>query len=142
MNSDSILGLLGIARRGGNLEAGEEPVGSAARDGHARLIITASDCADNTTRRAERFASLHHSPCIKTSYSKEQLGASIGKESCAILCVTDFGLAAAIVNKLAVKDPSFKPEAEQLKADAARAAERKLEKRIHDRKKGKKHTNH
>ena len=53
---DSVLHLLGIARKAGRLEVGEEPVGGAARSRQAKLIVVASDAAENSVRRAARFA--------------------------------------------------------------------------------------
>ena len=49
---DKLLNLIGLAKKAGKLEVGEEPVGAAARSKHARLILIASDAADNTRRRA------------------------------------------------------------------------------------------
>ena len=49
---DSVLHLLGIARKAGRVEVGEEPVGAAARAHQAKLILTAADGADNSLRRA------------------------------------------------------------------------------------------
>ena len=47
---DSVLHLLGIARKAGRVEVGEEPVGAAARAHQAKLILTACDGADNSLR--------------------------------------------------------------------------------------------
>ena len=44
---DNVLHLLGIARKAGRVEVGEEPVGASARARQARLILVASDAADN-----------------------------------------------------------------------------------------------
>ena len=52
---DKLLNLIGLAKKAGKLEVGEEPVGAAARSKHARLILIASDAADNTRRRARHF---------------------------------------------------------------------------------------
>ena len=43
-------------RKGGLAELGEEPVGAAAREGKAHLILVASDASDHTWRRAKSFA--------------------------------------------------------------------------------------
>ena len=53
---DRALNYLSIARKGGLAELGEEPVGAAARDGKAHLILVASDASDHTWRRAKSFA--------------------------------------------------------------------------------------
>ena len=52
----NMLHLLGIARKAGRLEAGEEPVAAAARSRQAKLIAVASDAAENSVRRASHFA--------------------------------------------------------------------------------------
>ena len=46
-NRNNILSLLGLALRGGNLVLGEEPVGDAALEKNARLILLAADAARN-----------------------------------------------------------------------------------------------
>ena len=48
MDSHKILSLLGLALRGNHLAVGEEPVEAAARAKDARLLLLASDAADNT----------------------------------------------------------------------------------------------
>ena len=55
MPHDPILHLLGLARKAGRLEAGEEPVGAACRARQARVILLAEDAAPNTVRRAAHF---------------------------------------------------------------------------------------
>ena len=52
MPNDPILHLLGLARKAGRLEIGEEPVGAVCRSRQARLVLLASDAAPNTCRRA------------------------------------------------------------------------------------------
>jgi len=48
--------MLGLAKKAGRLEVGEEPVGAAARARDARLIVVAEDAAENTVRRVRHFA--------------------------------------------------------------------------------------
>ena len=55
MPNDPILHLLGLAKKAGRLEIGEEPVGAACRARQARLILLAADAAPNTCRRAAHF---------------------------------------------------------------------------------------
>ena len=42
------LQLLSLARKGGRIEAGEEPVDTCIRMGRARLILLASDASEHT----------------------------------------------------------------------------------------------
>lgn len=103
--TSNALGLLGLARKAGKLELGEEPAGAACRSRRAKAVLLARDAADNTVRRAERLAQTAKVPCIRTAFSKAQLGWQLGRAFCAVLAVTDSGLAAGICRKLAEEDP-------------------------------------
>lgn len=94
------LGLLGLARRAGKLELGEEPVGAACRSRKARLVLTASDAAENTADRAQRMARLSNARCVRTPFTREELGAALGRKVCAVAALTDEGLAKAFLGKL------------------------------------------
>lgn len=134
MNS-AVTHLLGIARKAGRVEVGEEPAGSAARSGHARVILVACDAADNSVRRAAHFAEGAKIPWLHTPLSKAEMGGAVGRTSCAMLAVTDFGLAAAIAGKLAAGDPErYGEAAAALDGKAARAIQRQREKRAHEKK--------
>ena len=131
---DNILRLVGLAKRGGNLEAGEEPVGAAARARDARVILVASDAAENTYRRVRHFADAGQCIWLSVPYTKDEMGASIGRSSCAMVAVTDIGLASAIVNKLAEKDPDkYSLSAERMALKAQRAQERREEAERHEK---------
>lgn len=134
MNSN-LLGMLGLARRGGMLSVGEEPTLEAAQQKRARLLLLASDAADNTERRIRRFAESGSCLWIRVPFTKAELGSEVGRASCAILAVTDIGLAAAIAHRLADKDAALYGEtAAKLDLKAKRAAERKSERRSPEKK--------
>ncbi len=82
------------------MAAGEEPVGAAARARKARVVFTARDAAPGSVRRAEGFARLGGCACRAVPCSKLELGAAIGRGTCAMLAVTDAGLAQALERKL------------------------------------------
>ena len=86
---DKLLNLIGLAKKAGKLEVGEEPVGAAARSKHARLILIASDAADNTRRRALHFGEAGECICLEIPPTKEDLGRALGRTSCALLALTD-----------------------------------------------------
>ncbi|MBQ9647694.1 MAG: ribosomal L7Ae/L30e/S12e/Gadd45 family protein [Oscillospiraceae bacterium] len=131
---NNVLSLLGLAKKAGRLEAGEEPVGAAARARDARLILLASDAADNTARRAKHFAEAGACLCVTIPAAKDELGRAVGRTSCAMLAVTDVGFAEAVAKKLAALDEKrYGETAEKLSAKAARAAERKKEQARHDK---------
>ena len=101
---DKLLNLIGLAKKAGKLEVGEEPVGAAARSKHARLILIASDAADNTRRRALHFGEAGECICLEIPPTKENLGRALGRTSCALLALTDIGFAEAVAKKLAESD--------------------------------------
>ena len=125
---DKLLNLIGLAKKAGKLEVGEEPVGAAARSKHARLILIASDAAENTRRRAKHFGDAGECICLEIPATKEALGKALGRTSCALLALTDIGFAEAIAKKLAESDEAHYGEAaKRLSVKAARAAERRAE---------------
>lgn len=121
------LGLLGISHKGGNVEIGEEPVGSAAAAGKARLIILAGDAADHTLRKARSFASRHGTPLIVSDGTKNELGAVFGRNSVAMLAITDIFLAERFLTLL--EDPKFDPQLQAVREKARIMKERKRDKR-------------
>ena len=123
---DSLLSLLGLAKKAGMLEEGEDSVDAAARAHGARLILLASDAAENTARRAEHFAEKGSCLCATLPADKETLGGAFGRASCAMLALTDIGFASAAAKKLAAMDAERYGElAERLSLKAARAKERR-----------------
>ncbi len=131
---DNILRLVGLAKRGGNLEAGEEPVGAAARARDARVILVASDAAENTYRRVRHYADAGQCIWLSVPYTKDEMGESIGRTSCAMVAITDIGLASAIVSTLAEKDPDkYSLSAEKMALKAQRAMERREEAERHEK---------
>ena len=132
--STAALNLLGIALRGGNLTVGEEPVEAVARARDARLLILASDAADNTRRRVAHFADAGQCIWVRVPFTKAGLGQTLGRSAVAVCAVTDIGLAAAIAHKLAETDPvRFDETAARLDLKAQRAAERRQELRNHEK---------
>jgi len=134
MEHDPVLRLLGVARKAGRVEAGEEPVGAACRARRARLILLAADAAPNTRRRAAHFAQAGAVPFLEAPFSKAELGALLGRSSCAMLALTDPGFAAAALEKLAARDPErYAPAAQALREQADRVLQRQRERRQHEK---------
>lgn len=132
---DSSLHLLGLAKRAGRLEVGEEPAGAACRAHRCRLLLLAGDAAENTCRRARHFADQGQCLCLSLPYAKEAVGQAVGRGVCAILAVTDIGFAAALAAALAQGDPGqYGPAAQQLAAKAEKAERRRREQRAHEKK--------
>lgn len=137
---DKALSLLALARKGGIAELGEEPVGGAARGGKAYVILVAKDASDHTWRRAKSFAAGTEQQCVRLPWTKDQLGAAIGRDTLAIAAITDVQMAMALVAALP-QEESNKPALEVLTAKAAKARQRQQEAKAHRRnlRRGKKH---
>ena len=131
---DPILSMIGICRKAGKIEPGEEPVDAAVRARDARLLLLAADAADNTARRCAHFAEVGQCLWLRIPESKYELGRALGRGSCAILAITDTGLALAVAQRLAEHDPVKYDEAvAKLQVKAQRARERKLEQLAHEK---------
>ena len=131
---EHILSMIGLAKKAGLVEIGEEPVGSAARAKHARVILVAEDAGASSVRRAYSFAQSGACLCLTIGVSKDDLGRALGRTSCAMAAVTDIGFAESIVKKLAVLDEArYGAAAAQLSVKAKRAAERKREALQHEK---------
>ena len=134
MPHDPILHLLGLARKAGKLELGEEPVGALCRARHARLVLLADNAAPNTYRRAAHFGEAGNVLHISLPHTKEELGFHFGRGSVAIMALADAGLAASLLKKLAAMDPTrYGPAAEQLQVKADKMLQRQREKRQHEK---------
>ena len=131
---NKVLGLLGLAKKAGKIEVGEEPTGAAARAKDARLLLIASDAADNSLRRLKHFADAGACLYAKLPCTKDELGSVLGRTSCAMVAVTDVGFATAIAEKLAEDDAQVYGEiTEKLRVKAQRAAQRRKEMEQHEK---------
>ena len=127
------LNYLSLARKAGRIELGEEPVGGAARALKARLILVASDASDHTWRRAKSFAAGTSQQCIKTQFTKDELGQAIGRSSLAIAAFTDPAMALAFVK--ALNDPKYDEVVGALQDRTNRIRQRQTEEKAHQRNK-------
>ena len=105
MDRLNILSLLGLSLRGGRLAVGEEPVEAVARARDARVLLLAADAAEGTRRRCEHFAQAGDCLWLQLPFTKAELGRALGRTAVAITAVTDVGLAAALLHRLAELDP-------------------------------------
>ena len=126
MDRLNILSLLGLSLRGGRLAVGEEPVEAVARARDARVLLLAADAAEGTRRRCEHFAQAGDCLWLQLPFTKAELGRALGRTAVAIAAVTDVGLAAALLHRLAELDPEllFEEEKDGLVKSADRWKER------------------
>ena len=133
-NKQNILSRLGLCLGGNHLAVGEEPVEAVARAKDARVLLLASDAADNTMRRVRRFAEVGQCLWLRIPFTKAELGRSCGRSAAAVLAVTDIGLANTVVHRLAELDPvQYDEAAAKLALKAQRAAERRSEQAAHEK---------
>ena len=138
---DKALNYLALARKAGFAELGEEPVGATAREGHARLVLVASDASDHTWRRAKSFVAGTNQQLVRLPATKDEMGFAIGRTSLAIAAITDAGLALSLAKTL---DPQkHKDVLAALEEMDRRVRQRKKEAKAHSQNKrlGKRRTN-
>lgn len=129
-----MLSMLGLAKKAGRVEIGEEPVGAAARAKKARVILVAQDAGPSSQRRAFSFAETGTCLCLAVPADKDALGRALGRTSVAMCAVTEIGFAGAVVKKLAAMDPErYGAAAAQLDGKAQRAMERRAEQLRHEK---------
>ena len=87
--TEHILSMIGLAKKAGQVEIGEEPVGIACRSGKARLLLVARDAGDHTFRRARSFVSGSKCPYVCVPFTKDELGDGLGCNACALCAVLD-----------------------------------------------------
>ena len=85
---NSVLHLIGLARKAGRLAVGEDPVGEAVKSREGKLLLVACDAAENTIRRAGHMAESGTAPCLTVPFTKAELGHTVGRSSCALLAFT------------------------------------------------------
>ncbi len=129
---DKGLNYLALARKAGLAELGEEPVGGAARAGKAYAILVASDASDHTWRRAKSFAAGTEQQCVRLPWTKDEIGAAIGRDSLAIAAITDAAMALALVKSLP-QNENNQPALEVLTRKAEKARKRQAEAKAHQR---------
>lgn len=120
------LGYLGIARRGGNLELGEENAKALVKSGKARLMCLASDASDGAKRRAEGYVFETNVPLTVLPFLKEQISEATGRPGCSMVAFADLGLAASFAAALEEEfGADYAPLAAELAAKRDRAKARK-----------------
>lgn len=126
------LTFLGLTLRAGKLEIGEESCGIAARAKKARVILTASDASQNSRTRAGNYCQDSKAPHVQLPFTKDELGAVVGRGQPGMLAITDIGMAAAFLDKLALEYPdSYSEQVSVLKAASERYARRLKEAQAH-----------
>lgn len=123
------LSTLGLCLRAGKLTAGLDAVEDVIVTGEVRLVILSKDAGDSVSRRIHRAARQKNLPVIRIQADSSQIGAALGRMTCAVCSIQEIGFAAAIAQKAAQDDPSIQPIAQQLSEKNSRIASRRGKKK-------------
>ena len=129
MVNNPALGMLGLALRAGKLVCGEQAVHELCTAGRSRCIFLANDAGDNISKKAERYAEPSKLPVLVLPEDKIVLGRALGRKTCAVCAISDIGMAAAAVQKLAALDKSYTAVAAQLSEKNIRIQSRRGKKK-------------
>ena len=133
MANDPFLGMLGLARRAGKLAFGDELVREMCADKKARAVFVAADAGASTAKKAAFYAQSANVPCITLPHGKDELGMAIGKNGCAVCAVSDIGMAASAMQKLAAMHSEYADAAAQLAEKNTRIQSRRGKKKPRDK---------
>ena len=89
-----VLGLLGLARRGGKIFLGDSilPLFGKTKN---MFVIVANDCSDNTKKKWHDKCSYYHVE-YKDFSSKGEIGHALGKDDISVIALTDKNMIAKI----------------------------------------------
>lgn len=97
---DKALGMLGLARRAGKLQTGEETVSGMLAEKHARLTVLAQDAGDAVARKIRGLAVGTRQRVLTIPYDKLTLGAALGRPVVSVAAFADVSMALAFVRAL------------------------------------------
>ena len=123
------LNYLGLARKSGNIELGEEQTKALIKAGKARLVLLAADASEGVTKRVNGYVNGFHAPVLRLPFDGPELGGALGRARCSAAAIADLGLAVALAAALAEEyDDSYAEVARELAEKQARIAARKAAK--------------
>lgn len=91
--TDKLLGLLGLARRGGNLCFGFDAVCKAVAQGKAQAVLLAQDASERTAAEIGRRCEGSQAELLRPACTMAALGGAIGRNDTAVVAVLDRSLA-------------------------------------------------
>lgn len=97
--SNKFLGMLGLAKRAGEVVTGEDICSKAVKNGVSKLIIVACDASDNTKKSITDSCKFYNVKFIEGG-TKAELGKYTGAESRAVVSVNNDNFAKAILDRL------------------------------------------
>ncbi len=97
---DKALGLLGLARKAGKLQTGEESVGSLLLQKRARLTVLADDAGSAVARKIRALAEGTRQRVVEIPCDKLTLGAALGRQTVSVAAFEDVSMALAFARTL------------------------------------------
>ena len=97
---DKALGLLGLARKAGKLQTGEETVSGLLAEKRARLTVLAVDAGEAVVRKVHALAAGTRQQILTIPYEKAALGAALGRPVVSVAAFADVSMALAFVKAL------------------------------------------
>lgn len=92
---------LGLMRRAGALEPGQDRALAAVGNGSAKLLILPKDAPERVKRNAQFAVEGRKNPkIVSVDWTNAEISEAIGIGGCTILAVTDKGFAEAFLKKL------------------------------------------
>jgi len=92
MENNKLLSLLGFAQKAGKLATGDETCELYLKRKKVKLILIASDAAENTLEKWRRAGQNHNVPVVVIA-DREVLSNAIGKVNRTVIAVLDSGFA-------------------------------------------------
>ena len=105
--AESILGLIGLSKKAGKIEAGSNPCELAIKTDKSELVILAKDASEKTKEPILKLCGYHDVP-VREFATKEELGRFTGKPIRAALAITDSGLAKRILELIDIMENNKK----------------------------------
>ncbi|MCD7818273.1 MAG: ribosomal L7Ae/L30e/S12e/Gadd45 family protein [Lachnospiraceae bacterium] len=96
---DSVLSLVGIAKKADRIASGEYQTETAIKSGKASLVIISREASGNTEKKFRNMCSFYQVPAYFYG-TREELGAASGSEFRATIAVLDAGFARTIEKKM------------------------------------------
>lgn len=97
--NNKFLNMLGLAKRAGKVQTGEDICSKAVKSGVSKLVIVACDASDNTKKSITDSCKFYNVKYIESG-NKTELGKFTGADSRAVVSVNDDNFAKAILDKL------------------------------------------
>ena len=112
---DRAIGLLGLARKAGKLQTGEESVSAMLAEKRARLTLLAEDAGEAVARKVRALAAGSRQIILVIPCDKLRLGAALGRPVVSVAAFADVSMALAFVKALpeGTADPELTEDLER-----------------------------